>query len=173
MHHCVYCDGYEHRDKAWGLLAEDPALLEHAVFFQGWTPDLTVFSRGAAFPAEAVSALGKAGIKIEPREIRAIVAGEAGIEGVELEGGGFVALQAFWLHPEQSQTALVRSLGLALGEDGAVERSESGETSREGIFAAGDLSAGRMQQALLAAADGARVAYFLSRLAILTGLGRA
>ena len=82
-------------------------------------------------------------------------------------------LQAFWLQPEQDQTPLVKSLGLALREDGAVERSESGETSREGIFAAGDVSAGKMQQALLAAADGARVAYFLSRQAVLASLRRA
>ncbi len=173
VHHCVFCDGYEHRDKAWGLLVEDPQALEHVPFFQGWTRDLTVFPHGMEMPEQARRDLARTGIKIEERPIRALRAGPGGIEGAELADGGFVPLQAFWLQPEQDQTPLVKSLGLALREDGAVERSESGETSREGIFAAGDVCAGKMQQALLAAADGARVAYFLSRQAVLASLRRA
>ena len=168
VHHCVYCDGYEHRDEPWGLLVEDLAVLEHVPHFLGWTADLTVFTQGRMVQAAEVEKLRRQGIKVEPRPIHEVKGGSDGhaIEGVVLEDRGFTPLRALWVQPKQKQTPLVESLGLALREDGAVKRSETGETSRPGMFAAGDLSAGRMQQAILAAADGARVAYPIANLLI-------
>lgn len=166
VHHCVFCDGYEHRDEPWGLLVEDESVLEHLPLFLGWTADLTVFTPDFLPSPEAASVLAEKGIKIEPRKIRALVpAGNLhSLEAALMEDGTSVPLRAFFVQPKQSQTALVASLGLSLREDGAVLREENGETTGcRGIFAAGDLSAGRMQQALLAAADGARVAYGLAR----------
>ena len=165
VHHCVYCDGYEQRDGTWGLIVEDPAMLEHVPLFRGWTHDLTVFTQGATVPEDEARKLRQAGIKVETLPIRDVKKGNNGsvIDGVVLEDGSFSSLQVLWVQPKQAQTPLVESLGLSLREDGAVDRSDAGETSRQGIFAAGDLSAGRMQQALLAAADGARVTYPITR----------
>lgn len=168
VHHCVFCDGYEHRDEPWGLLVEDHGVLEHLPFFLGWTADLTVFTQGMVLAEEAVSRLAAKGIRIEPRKIRELKPAGDGhsMEEAIMEDASSMPLRAFWVQPQQSQTPVVLSLGLEFREDGAVQRSETGETNRPGIFAAGDLSAGRMQQALLAAADGARVAYALSKLLV-------
>lgn len=165
VHHCVFCDGYEHRDEPWGLLVEDHSVLEHVPFFLGWASNLTVFTQGVEVPEEAASRLAGKGIKVQTGKIRELKPAGDGhaMEAALMEDGSIVPLRAFWLQPKQSQTALVASLDLALREDAAVQRAENGESSRPGIFAAGDLSAGRMQQALLAAADGAKVAYFLSK----------
>ncbi|QJE96249.1 NAD(P)/FAD-dependent oxidoreductase [Luteolibacter luteus] len=174
VHHCAFCDGYEHRDEPWGLLVEDPAVLEHVPFFLGWTANLTIFASGLSLPPEALSGLAGRGIKVESRKIRQLrPAGNLhSLEAALMEDGSAVLLSAFFVQPKQSQTPLVSALGLTLREDGAVLREETGETSRPGIFAAGDLSAGRMQQALLAAADGARVAYFLAKLSVEESLDR-
>jgi thioredoxin reductase len=55
-------------------------------------------------------------------------------------------------------------------EDGAVRRDERGQTSMAGVYAAGDLSAGPMQQAIVAAAEGARVAIVISRELVLQAI---
>lgn len=165
VHHCVFCDGYEQRDRAWGLLVKDLSALEHAPMFKGWTADLTVFTHGLELPGTDLEKLRGQGVQVESRRIREIRGGSADhrLGGLVLEDGTELPVETFWVAPDQRQTPLVESMGLELREDGAVWRSETCETSRPGIFAAGDLSAGRMQQAILAAADGSRAAFSIIR----------
>ncbi|WP_264514516.1 NAD(P)/FAD-dependent oxidoreductase [Luteolibacter rhizosphaerae] len=165
VHHCVFCDGYEQRDRAWGLLVKDLSALEHAPLFRGWTADLTVFTQGLPVPEADLARLGEQGVRVESRPIREIRGGSGDhrLAGLLLEDGTELPIETFWVAPDQRQPPLVESLGLDLREDGAVQRSETCETSKPGIFAAGDLSAGRMQQAILAAADGSRAAFSIIR----------
>lgn len=165
VHHCVFCDGYEHRGQPWGLLLEDPALIEHLPFFSGWSGNLTVFTNGCPFSGEEIGMLRKEGFGIEEAPIARIAGGASGhaLEKVVLADGRAVEVTSLWIKPGQSQIRLVTDLGLELEGNGAISRDETGETSRPGIHAAGDVSAGPAQQAILAAADGARVAYGLVR----------
>jgi thioredoxin reductase len=170
VHHCPYCDGYVYRDGRWGVLVDAPALFEHAAFLTAWTADVIVFTNGAtSVPDAAADLLRAADVAIEPQPI-ARLRGGSHVDAVELTDGRTIPLHAFWVKPKQRQTDLVVRLGLALAEDGAVRRDEQGQTSMAGVYAAGDLSAGPMQQAILAAAEGARVTFGINRELVLQGI---
>ena len=165
VHHCVFCDGYEHRDGALGLLVEDPSLLPHVALFRGWSENLTVFTNGAVFEPAALDSLAASGIAIETGRIEQVIPDGSGhsLREIRLSRGRVIPIKSFWIRPQQSQTPLVESLGLAMREDGAVARDEAGVSSRSGIYVAGDISAGPAQQAILAAADGAKAGYGIAR----------
>ncbi|MDC3962951.1 NAD(P)/FAD-dependent oxidoreductase [Polyangium jinanense] len=160
---CPYCHGFEVRDQAWGLVAQGEHMVEHALFFRGWSRDLVVFLDGAPAPPPAVAErLERAGIRVEPRPLRALHGAAGKLEAVELADGTRIPRDVLFVRPTQRQTPLVESLGLALNEHGYVQVNELFETSVPGIHAAGDLTT-MMQGAILAAADGARAANALNR----------
>lgn len=170
VHACPFCDGYEHRDQAWGVLVEQADLLGQAQFLQGWTPDITVFSTLTDLSEDMVKDLSAVGVPIISTPIAKVIGKDGhSLQGVELRDGSFHALESLWIRPAQTQTALVKALGVHLREDGAVWRNDMGETSIPGIQAAGDCSAGMAQQAIFAAAEGARVTFPLIHALVLAG----
>lgn len=158
---CPYCHGWEARDRPWGILAPDPTtphLLPFALQARCWSPAVTVFTHGAAgVPAEVRARFDAAGIRLETAPIVRLDAPAGGLEAVVLEGGRSVACAALFAHPPQRQIPLVRSLDLALDENGFVRVDARFETSAPGIFAAGDLTS-RLQAAIVAAAQGMQAA---------------
>ena len=73
-----------------------------------------------------------------------------------------MSLDVLFAHPPQRQVPIVASLGLALDAQGFVQVNElHRETSRPGIYAAGDLTT-RAQSAILAAASGMMAAAALN-----------
>lgn len=158
VHHCPYCDGFEHRGKDWAVLVDDPAMLDHARFLKNWAATLTVLTDNVDLPDDKLVELSQAGIRTVRIPIATVRGSGDGhsLAGITLSDGSEVAVESLWIRPRQSQTTLVRELGLALSDHGGIVRSEGGETSLSGVYAAGDCAAGPMQQAILAAADGAR-----------------
>lgn len=164
VHHCPFCDGFEHRDQHWGVLADDPAMLEHALFLRGWAGSMTVFTNGLEHSAEALEPVEAAGIPVIRTPVARVMAGNGhSIGGIELAGGSVVPVESLWIRPKQDQAPLVHKLGLELRDDKAIKRDDTGQTSMPGISAAGDCASGPMQQAILAAADGARTMFPLVR----------
>jgi thioredoxin reductase len=162
VHHCPFCDGFEHRGGHWGVLAEDPAMLDHACFLRNWAGELTVLTNGKTLPAAKLAQVEQVGIRIIGSPIERVLDGDGhSIAGVMLADGSKEAVTSLWVRPIQEQTPVVRKLGLRLTENGAIERDELGETKMPGLYAAGDCAAGPMQQALLAAADGGRIMFAL------------
>lgn len=161
VHHCPFCDGFEHRGEHWAVLAEDPAMLDHARFLKNWAGAMTVLTNGLTMPEEKRAELTQAGIETISTPIARVIGGENGstLAGVTFVDGNQVAIESLWIRPKQSQTSIVSKLDLALRDDGAIMRNAVGETSMCGVYAAGDCSAGSIQQAILAAADGARTMF--------------
>lgn len=80
------------------------------------------------------------------------------LEHVELQDGARVPCDVLFTHPPQRQVELVRSLGVALDDDGFVKVDPlTRGTSVSGVYASGDLTT-RMQGAMLAAASGTQAA---------------
>jgi thioredoxin reductase len=152
---CPYCHAWEVRERAFGVLATSPMMLEFAFVLTGWTRDLVAFTGGAfAVPDELRARLTSARIRLDERPIRALHARDGHLESVELGDGERVARDVLFARPQQVQTPLVQSLNLALDDLGYV-RAEAftQQTSVPGIHAAGDLTT-MMQAAIAAAAAG-------------------
>lgn len=153
---CPYCHAWEVRDRAFGFLGTDAAWLSWAPFLRGWTDDLVVFTDGQfEVPEGAREKLSRAGIGIEERRIRRLVSSPGGdrLEAVEMDDGGRVPRAVLFARPPQRQPPLVDRIGVDLDDLGFVRIDDQSETSRPGIYAAGDLTTPK-QSAILAAAAG-------------------
>lgn len=158
---CPYCHGWEVQERRFGYLVPAAAWLEWALFLRGWSREVTAFTDGRfEVPADVRSRLTTGGVMIEERAIRGLV-GEGSLEAVELVDGARVPCEVLFARPPQRQTPLVTGLGLELDEHGLVKVNERMESSRPGIFAAGDLAT-MAQGAILAAAAGTQAAAALN-----------
>jgi thioredoxin reductase len=155
---CPYCHGWEVQDQRFGFLAPTPEMLEFALLLRGWTRELVVLTDGRFdVPAEPAERLARAGVAIETRRIARLAAQDDRLERIEFERGEPLGLDVLFMRPPQRQVALVQSLGLSLDDNGYIAVDARRETSRAGIYAAGDLVT-PMQSAILAAASGAQAA---------------
>jgi len=159
---CPYCHGREVQDRRFAYLAANVEMLAFPLLLRGWTNDVVVLTDGQfALPPAAAARLRDAGIGVEHRRIRRLVASDDHLARVEFAEGDAMDRDVLFAHPQQRQTELVRSLDLTLDDKGFVRVDEMHcETSVPGIYAAGDLitAAG----ALLAAASGTRGAAMLN-----------
>jgi thioredoxin reductase len=161
---CPYCHGWEIRDQRFGCLVPDPDAVAYAQLLRGWTRDVVAFTDGRfTVSAENAGRLERSGIRLEERPIARLHGQGGQLTEVELAGGERIARDALFLHPHQRQVDLVTALGLSLDSAGYVETDpEQRETSRPGIYAAGDLIH-PVQSATGAAAAGAHAAARINR----------
>ncbi|MGE0784152.1 MAG: NAD(P)/FAD-dependent oxidoreductase [Sandaracinaceae bacterium] len=163
---CPYCHGWEARDRPWAYLVT-PSAASHMVPFAlqalRWTDTLTVLTNGEIEVAEADAARLRArGIRLESAAVRRLVGPGRTLSSIELVDGSSIACEALFAHPPQRQVPLVQALELELDEAGYVRVHElRAETSRAGIFAAGDLTTPG-QAAILAAGAGMRAAAMIN-----------
>ena len=156
---CPYCHGWEVQDRRFAHLALEPATLAFAMFLRGWTRDVVAFTNNRfSVPAELRAGLADSDVRLEERGIARLIADGDRLSAIELADGSRLDRDVLFLHPSQRQVDLVRHLGLTLDAKGFVQVDDATqETSRSGIYAAGDLTTGA-QGALLAAAAGTRAA---------------
>ncbi len=162
---CPYCHGWEVRDGAFGYLCPSAAFLEWPLMLLNWTRDVTVFTDGAyEVPPEVRARLVAAGIAVEERPITSLALRDDrpdALAAVVLADGTRVARDVLFARPPQRQTDLVTSLGLALDDHGFVRLDDHRQTSRPGVYAAGDLAT-MMQGAVMAAAAGTMAAAMIT-----------
>lgn len=166
IYQCPYCHGWEIQDRRWGCLideVEEDMVRHFALLILGWASELTLFTTGKLqFSLELTKQLTSAGAQIQASPVRRLHGQNRKLESVELVDGTHVPCDALFAHPPQRQVPLVESLGLTQDGWGFIQVDPiSGETSRPGIYAAGDLST-RMQAAILAAAGGMRTAAMIN-----------
>jgi thioredoxin reductase len=159
---CPHCHGWEVRDRPWGAVVAGAEWIDFPIMLRGWTREVTAFTDGAfELPSEARARLVAAGVRIEEGKMGRLI-GEETIEAVEMEDGRRVTCEMLFAKPKQRQTALVEAMELERDELGFVRVDAQMRTSRDGVYAAGDLTT-MMQGALLAASAGAMASYAIVR----------
>lgn len=160
---CPYCHAWEVQDRRFGLLAANAERMAMALLLRGWSSDVVAFTNGAfAIPDDVRARFTSANVRIEERPIAQLVVRGDQLEAIQLADGDAVARDVLVLHPHQRQVPLVASLDLALDEAGYVRVHDTQrETSRPGIYAAGDLTT-PMQNAIGAASAAVAAAAMLN-----------
>jgi thioredoxin reductase len=121
-----------------------------------------VLGHGLAIADDARAQLAAAGIRVATAPIARLVARDGKLQAIALADGTSLACEALFVHPPQRQVELVRTLGVALDDDGYVKvDAMKRETSIPGIYAGGDLTS-RMQSAIFAASAGVQAAAMLN-----------
>ena len=143
--HCPFCHGYESGPR-WGLLYSSPLSLQATALYRDWTDDISLILDGNTIPDEERHKLEKRGIKIFDGKLNEIAHEGGKLRSVTLEGGTEIGLDALFAHPRNRPSAdLHEQLGLETRETPTGSMVVTGErqaTSREGVYAAGDLTSG-------------------------------
>ena len=157
--HCPYCHGWEVRDKAIAVVANGENAVRLSMLLQNLSSDIVVCTNGNAEISDSEHLqLDQQRIRIIETPIVCLRHQDAVLDGIIFEDGRFLEREAIFVDTSQQQrSTLPARLGCAITDHGHVEADESGKTSVDGVFAAGDQATFR-QQVLFAAATGATAA---------------
>jgi thioredoxin reductase (NADPH) len=163
MHWCITCDGYEMHDQRVLVVGNDADTAELALQMLGYRPrSVTALtnSKGDELPLDHIETLRRHGIElVVDRIVKARATSPGRFEAVMLEGGGELQVDhLFSAQGSEPNSALARSLGVALTESGHIKVDAEAKTSVAGVYAAGDVTSLHAHQVLTAAHEGAAAA---------------
>lgn len=140
LRYCPVCDGFEATGQAIAVLGGDARGVAEALFLRTYSGNITVLAQNQMeIDADDRARLGDAGIKIEERPIVRLDFGDSHVTA-HLRGGG--ALYFDTVYPalgSDSNDELAKAFGIELGDGCCIAVDQKQRTSREGIYAAGDI----------------------------------
>ena len=166
---CPYCDGYENRDRVWGLVATSQLALEHMPhLYHNWTHQAKLFiAPGIQLDDDQRTVLTTQGIDIHEGEIVAVQHTAGKVEAVTLNTGEQVTVDTLWWRPDEVSQPLTEKIiadfSLELNDNGSIKTDAQHETSVKGLWAVGDVLHG-WAWALGAASQGSLAAFAITRI---------
>jgi len=155
IHHCPYCDGWEHRDKRLVAYGKGFSGAKLAVTLLQWSPSVTCCTDGEPFGSGNRERLQKYGIEVRNERITALVGNDGRLEEVRFASGQSLECDALFFSSEQGQrSSLPKMLGCKCNDEGLVESKGKQGSGVRGLFLAGDAD-GDVQFAIVAASEGA------------------
>ena len=168
LHWCIVCDGYEMQGKRVVVAGNDDEAAATALQMRRFTPDVTLVTNDGSLGLTA-----EAADRLDRRELPVVVGriahgeardGEPGmLASLRLEDGRELPTEHLFSHQgAMPQTALARSLGIALSSGGYVAVDTEQRTSEPFVYAAGDCTRLFAHQIATAAHEGATAAQTLN-----------
>lgn len=145
LFYCPDCEAPEIRGKDTVVIAAGPAQAAAgmALGLSRYTDRLRILATAdPAVAAPRAAQLAAKGIAVVPGRIQRLLGERRLLSGVELEDGGTLAADAFFVSsPVHGRTDLARQLGVPLAATGehAQPASQRGDTAVPGVWIAGDL----------------------------------
>ncbi|KAA3635990.1 MAG: FAD-binding protein, partial [Bacteroidetes bacterium] len=171
VHFCATCDGAFYRDKEILVIGGGNSALEESIFLSTFVKKVTIINKNETFKASETYIEKLPGIEnIE------VVKNHEPVEFVQNEDGSFKGLKTkdkqsgemkeFFADGAFIFIGLVPNTGafkdiVEVDEQGFIKTSGYGETSVEGIFAAGDAREGAIAQVAAATGEGVLASYGL------------
>jgi thioredoxin reductase len=164
VHHCPYCDGWEHRNKRLFAFANDAKdAVGLGLALRGWSSQVTVLTNGDRISQEDHSRLAKNGIGHAEEPVVRFVHENDRLLGVELKDRKALPGDAMFFNTGQrSKCDLAQSLGVTCEDEFTGHTNRKQKTNVPGVFIAGDAD-GDVQFAIVAAAEGATAAVAINR----------
>lgn len=161
--HCPFCDGYENKDRVWGIVVNSKAELKRfPKVARNWTSKIKVFvPQDMKIESSYQNELNKLDIPVHRGNITNVNHTNTKIQSVTLDSGKKTEVDTLWWipsrRPSQLIQRLVENLGLEVDDQqGNIKTDQKQQTNVKGLFAVGDV-AGSMG-ALGAAHDGGKAA---------------
>ena len=160
---CPFCDGYENRDRVWGLVANSEQQMMHfPALVNNWTATakLILNQPNLNVDADFEAKMKERGIPIHSGTISQIHQAEGKVESIKLDTGEEIEVDTLWWVPERKKSSLekkiIENFQLELNEMGLIKTDESGQTEVKGLYAVGDVA--RMPPSALGAMVGGNTA---------------
>jgi thioredoxin reductase len=157
---CPFCDGYENRDRIWGIVVNSKMQLDlFPKMIQNWTSKIEVFiSPHIKIESSYQNELSKLNISVYRGIIIKVNHNGTKVESVSLESGENIPVDTLlWIpqvKPIQLIQRLIENFGLELNEEGYIKTDEKLRTNVKGLYAAGDVKGSSPIGALAAAYNG-------------------
>jgi thioredoxin reductase len=164
IHHCPYCDGWEHRDEPIAVYGNSAGGTALSMAMKTWSADIVLLTNGPAkLRAREKEQLTKFGVKVYEGRIRMLEGIDGMLRRIHFEDGSNIERTAIFFSTGNVQRSkLPIDLGCALTPKGAVRTTRGQHTSIRGIFVAGD-AAKDVQYVIVAAAEGAKAAMAINK----------
>jgi thioredoxin reductase len=165
VHHCPYCDGWEHRDErlvAFGHTAK--AAVELALSLRTWSPHVTACSHGERINDDQQAKLVKNELEFRRERIVDLRGKDGILKEIIFESGPSPKCDALFFSSDQLQRSpLAAQLGIECDDENVMKTGKKQQTSVRGLFLAGDAD-GEVQFAIVAAAEGAVAAVAINHI---------
>jgi thioredoxin reductase len=166
VHHCPYCDGFEHRDQAIAVYGAGDKGAGLALMMKQWSQDVMLFTGGSSDgSADMEKRLQRHGITVRTEMISRLEgAADGALRAIHLQTGEAVERAAmFFTTGCRQRSDLSTRLGCARDEKGGIITDPvTEESSVKGVYVAGDAS----REVLLVAvaiAEGAKAGVAINR----------
>ena len=159
VHHCPYCDGWEHRDAPVAVYGCGGKAKSYALAMTAWSRDLVLLTDGPAGMSDTEhEELAAAGIAVDERPLARLEGNDGRLERIRFADGAALDREAmFFCTGQRQRSVLPVQLGAVINLKGTVETGQGESTPVPGLFVAGDASKDA-QLVIVAAAEGAEAA---------------
>jgi thioredoxin reductase len=159
VHHCPYCDGWEHRDTPVAVYGHGHHGLGLALSMRTWSDDVVLCTDGpTGLRRKDRERLERNGVEIREERIARLEGREGRLERVVFTDGTTLERSALFFSTGQDQGCEIASkLQCRFTRNGSIWVDRHECTSIPGLFAVGDASRD-VQFVIVAAAEGARAA---------------
>jgi thioredoxin reductase len=163
VHHCPYCDGWEHRDGALVAYGAGRAAVGLALSLRTWSSRVTACTGGKRVAPKDRDRLARNGIGLRTGRIARLDGSDEALERIVFESGPPLDCDALFFNTDWAQHShLPAMLGCESKGDNWIRTHDKQRTCRPGLFLAGDAD-GDVQFVIVAAAEGARAAVAINR----------
>ena len=166
VHHCPYCDGFEHRDQPLAVYGEGDKGGSLALMMKQWSSDVLLCTDGPSTVSPSMQArLQQHGITVCSDTIARLEGTDDGaLQKIHLQNGKALERAAIFFTTSCRQgSELSASLGCARDEKGGIVTDPvTEESSVRGVYVAGDASRDVLLVAV-AIAEGAKAAVAINR----------
>jgi thioredoxin reductase len=172
--HCPYCHGWEVRDQPIAVYGGGSKPAHLALLLSALSNDIALLRDGAGCSdIEQRDRIAAAEIKVIEDRVERVVPANGGLRVGFGSGRRPLDRHALFVKPDLTPASdLAASLGVALTDAGTIETDETGLSSVEGVYAAGDAGAA-VQSVAVATGSGARAAYAINADLTMTGTAMA
>jgi thioredoxin reductase len=156
VHHCPYCDGWEHRDGRLVAFSESSdSAVSLAKTLLCWSSQVTVVTHGSSVSESKNVVLDELGIGVCELPLTGLEHEAGQLRALMFPSGQRLEADAIFFAAEASPCCEIpMQLGCRTKEENRIETTDRQGTSVPGVFLAGDAD-GDVQFAIVAAAEGA------------------
>lgn len=117
LHQCPYCDGWEHREQAIGVIGSNDGAAAIALKLLTWTSRVTLYTHGGKLPKSAELRLRGMPVEVVTGSVRSLIGRGKQLDSLRMENGSTYACQAlFFSATVKSHFALATQIGSDLPE---------------------------------------------------------
>jgi thioredoxin reductase len=164
VHHCPYCDGWEHHDETLAVIGHGAAGAGLALSLKTWSDRVTLCTNGPSrLKREQREQLAARQIAVRDDCILRVEHADGHVKQLHFERGGPVPCDGvFFSGKQKQQSDFALRLGCEFTRKGTVKTDHLGETCVPGIYVVGDASRD-VQFAIVAAAEGAKAGVAINK----------